>query len=222
MTPTKQDVDRIKEAIKQVVENRGQKTAVRELSHYFQKKPMTSGIKETIVSQLDTVIADKIEADPASTFISLITMSSMPASLKLTDHQMGCLKGIRKIVKDAKEDHCEHKFVIVPFWHGGGFSPMHILPELVCHVCGLNVTIPLHMSTESLIKSRGIELPDKLKTTLAEWCAWAKQDRETKVLSAREITDDLKRALEKSTQFYGDFSMMKIVNKEKLESMSGR
>lgn len=222
MTPTKQDVERIKKAVKQVVRNRGQKTAVRDLSHYFQRKLMTPGIKETFVHQLDAVIEGKVRPDPSAMFISMMTMSPVSTKLELTDHQRGCLKSIRKIIKDAKEDECDHKLVIVPFFHGGGFSPIHVLPELVCHVCGLNVTIQLHMSTESLIKSRGIELPHRLKKTLQDWCRWADQDRETEVLSAREISKDLKRALDKSTQFYGDFSMMKVVNKEKLESMSGR
>ena len=221
MTPTQQDVNRIKETIEQVVKNKSQKTAVRELSHYFQKELMTPGIKETVVNQLDTIINGEIEPDPGAALMSMMTLSEVP-KLKLTDHQMGCIKSIRKIVSDAKENNCEHKFVLAPFFHGGGFCPTQVLPELVCHVCGLNVTIPLHMSTESLVKHCGIELPDKLKATLKDWCAWVDKDRKTKVLSAREISKDLKYALEKSTQFYGDFSMMEIVNKEKLESMSGR
>lgn len=221
MTPTQRDVNRIKETIKQVVKSKKQRTAVRELSHYFKDKSLTAGIKATIVDQLSKIIEGKIEPDPAAMFMSLMTLSGMP-TLKLTEHQIGYLKRIRKIVNDAKEDNCDHKFVIVPFFHGGVFCPTQVLPELVCHVCGLNVTIPLHMSTESLVKHCGIELPDKLMAALKDWCTWADKNRHTKVLSANMISKDLKLALEESAQFYGDLSMMEIVNKERLESMSGR
>lgn len=221
MTPTRQDINRIKNAVEQVIKNRGQKAAVRKLSHYFKKNTLTLGIKDSIGQALSQIIEGKVEPDFVTSFMALMTLTDAP-KLKLTEHQMGCLKSIRKVINDAEESSCEHKFVIVPFFHGGGFCPIQVLPELVCHVCGLNVTILLHMSTESLVKHCGIELPDKLKVALREWCAWVDKDRDTEVLSASMISKDLKSALEKSTQFYGDFSMMGIADKQKLESMSGK
>jgi hypothetical protein len=174
--------------------------------------------KDSFIKTLQNMIDEKLDIDPEDALIDLLTYTSREAK-KLNSKQRKLLQEIVQNIKDAKIKSCKHeKFGVALFLHGGGFTPVIALPELICTSCGLNLTITSNISK----KTHGIIIRDKKK--LIQWAVDSFQDSTIKRKGIPWVEDVLKNPIEKykqSNYIFPNDLKFQVTDYQKLQSKSG-
>lgn len=207
-------------SVKRIVKNRGQAKAVEEFQSCMNKDgwPIAYA-KSTACEAIRALIREELPDDPVQMFTSMM-MGSVVKPIKLTKSQKNSLTEVIKIIGKAKRQYkCEHNLGIAPFIHGGGFTPTHNIPELICLKCGLNVTLPERIEVGTYRKDFGIVITKKALNEINNW-ANNLDIRRNRVYSSSDITKDPIGMYNKSAKWTGQIPI-KISNRRKLESKSG-
>ena len=202
------------------------KRALQEFEEYFATNPWPINFnKQDCLDSLQLLMDEKLpEDDPGEALISLLLMESK-TPMKLSKVQKDMVKQLKTIFESAKTVECDHeKLGLAPFVHGGGFSPMFAAPELICLVCGLNVTLFSGIKPNKY----GLKILKKDLKSINDWAAKClntatrdKNDATTWVHLSDDITKDPLGHYEKSMKWDGPIPV-KIINQKTLESKSGQ
>ena len=116
---------------------------IEELDKFFKVNPWPMQFsKKQAIHAIDCLLTETMPPrDPGSVMVDMMMMQSrkMP---KLSAERKFKLQRLKTIVEGAKGDDCKHEDLgLAPFLHGGGLSPEFAVPELICKLCGMNVTL---------------------------------------------------------------------------------
>lgn len=211
--------DLLKETMEHIM--KGDKKVTSELIACFLKeRGWPSNLnKNTFIKYLQNISNEKIEFSPDEALLDILT-STKRSAIKISLEQKSSLKDIIKVIQNSHTANCEHKNLgVAIFMHGGGFTPISPLPELICTSCGLNITIT-HKLTP---KNCGLKVSS---THIGELMDWAK-----KCLIHREnhqkfplVEDMMKNPIKAYKESYFKFSgelKIQIVNHTKMQLASG-
>ena len=205
----------LNETLKHVIEN---KEVTDKAIIYLKKKGWPSGLnKDIFIKHLQNIIDEKIERDGSQNLVDLLTYTKRSAR-KINSVQRELLKRLVKAIKDSHVVECKHKNLgVTIFLHGGGFTPMIGLPELICTSCGLNITITPNLT----LKNCGLKISSK---HIGELMGWAKKyflERHEGFLFVEDMLEDPIKAYEKAYYKFPNKLKIQIVDHAKLQSVSG-
>lgn len=161
-------IDIFNNCVRDIVKNRNQKRAVERLSLYIKENgfPITAS-KDNCIKHLKQIHDEVVDAERQT--LALLTFSKVTAP-KLTSYQKDRIKEVIDIIKKAKIlNKCKHENVcLTASLHGGGFTPMMPLPEVICPDCGVNVT--LYSKDLKVLKTDfGISITKKGLDSIISW-----------------------------------------------------
>jgi hypothetical protein len=127
--------------------------------------------------------------------------------------------------------HGHEDIMILALWHGGGVYPYHMVPELFCKKCFLNVSLHPFSSIDTrfekinkiakVLKSIGIDFTKELIQQIKLWASDAPFEKD-KVFWVDDFTNDPLAISALAPNFSGDLSGLKIINKPLLDRISGK
>jgi hypothetical protein len=154
------------QAIDSIIKKKNQRKVTEEIIEKLKSHGFPPSLnKGIIVDGLSKIINEELPFDSSRVLTEMITFSKA-VPIKLTNHQRSNLKKIMECILETPTDtSCNHDSLVISISiHGGGFTPVIRLPEVICLYCGLNVTL---YSKET--EKYGIEISDKKMKELFKW-----------------------------------------------------
>jgi hypothetical protein len=204
-----------------------------ELKKYFENDVWPSTMnKQRTIEGLNLLINGNLpEPDPGQIMMDLMFLQSKKP-IRISSQRKHLLEQLRDMIQTSKDVSCNHeKLVIAPFLHGGGFTPIIARPELICLNCGLNITLGMfrqRKNSKRIFREEhyGLRVTNKKELKkLFEWCG-NEEEHNGRILKnvryADDITKDPKGEYEKSANKWLGQIPFEIIDKEKLEALTGR
>lgn len=211
-------INLLNETVKHIIKEGGEVT-YKEII-YLKTKGWPPGLnKDMFIKHLQSIIDERIESDSNQALVDLLTFTRRSAR-KMSLAQKERLGKIIKAIRDSHVVNCKHKNLgITIFMHGGGFTPTIGLPELICTLCGLNVTITSNLTP----KNCGLKISSK---HIGELSGWAKEcflnrEHHCRFSFVEDMLKDPIKAYERAYFKFPDKLRIQIVDYAKLQLVSG-
>lgn len=175
--------------------------------------------KDMFIENLQNISDEKIKPGPGQVLLDLLT-STERSAIKINSEQKNSLRKIIKAIRNAHITDCKHKNLgVTIFMHGGGFTPLMPLPELICTSCGLNVTITPNLKP----KNCGLKINPAHISELMNWtnkCFMNRKDGQKLLFVEEMLKNPVKVYKEAPFKFSGKLKIQ-IADYNKLRSVSG-
>jgi len=175
--------------------------------------------KNVIIEYLQNISNEKIESDPGEELLDLLTSTKRSAA-KISLEQKDRLRNIIKAIQSSHTADCKHKTLgVAIFMHGGGFTPMFPLPELICTSCGLNITVTHELTLENC----GLKVSPAHIDELGDWaskCFTSREDHQ-RFSPVEDMVRNPIKAYEESCFKFPNKIKVRIVDYSKVWLASG-
>jgi len=212
-------IDLLNETMQRIIKGNGKETG-EELIRFLKKEGWPSNLnKDMFIKHLQDICDEKIEHSSSQALLDLLTLTERSA-IKVNPKQKSSLENIIRVIQNSHIVDCKHKNLgIAIFMHGGGFTPSMPLPELICTLCGLNITITSNLTP----KNCGLRISSTYIDALMTWtkkCFTHREDFQRFSFVEDMLKDPIKAYKEAYFKFPGELEI-KIVNYAKMQSASG-
>ena len=211
-----------------IINEKGQEQAVEQVVNHLKENGFPpSQNKEILIKSLNKIIHEEGPDDMGQIMDMVIGVER--TAIKLTKPQADNLRKIRTAVEEAETHNiCPHKNIaMIGSLHGGGFTPMISLPEVVCRDCGANVTLYFmqyevtELEPEKCGEAYGIEIGKSGIEKLKQWVGADMSDTRKKSAYGEEVVKDPQGVLARCTLWEGKLPF-EIVDPALFSARSGK
>ena len=202
--------------------------AIGRFGTYLKANAIEAGVQRLMLGGLNSILRDEHS-------LEMGVMGALPfmgePHYDLDETNRGYLLQLVDTVANAPVKRCDHNNLsILSLLHGGGLYPRYFIPELFCNDCYLNVSLFIFREKcppySEELERYGMRMQPCLEKDVFAWIDGinlmdCSPFGRIKSVGAEEIIYNPQAAYKAAPRFRRDLEGLDIVNKEKLESLSG-